>query len=122
MSDTGSNTPKTTAEDHKTLGQRLDARLAEIDNGIQALEERGKKIKEGASESAREHLASLRASRKALVARIDELRGSGSEALADIKEGVDSSWDEIRKGARELSAGVSKALSRFRDDDDEKKA
>ncbi len=108
------------AEDKRTLGQRLDARLAEIDSGIQALEERGKKLKEGASESAREHLASLQESRKALVARMGELKGSGSEALADLKEGVDSSWDEIRKGARELSAGVSKALSRFRDDDEDK--
>ncbi len=106
---------KTIAE--PTVRQRIDARLKEIDKGIDALEARAKEIREDTAETVRESLASLRKKRKALVSRLGELGGSSSEALGDIKDGAGNAWDELRQSARDLSTGVGKALDRFRKGD-----
>ena len=98
---------KTTDKKEPTIGERIDARLKEIDRGIRALEERGKEAQDDALES-------LRQRREAVKARLTELRGSGSEALGDLKEGAGNAWDDLRQSARDLSAGVSSAVQRFR--------
>ncbi len=104
-------------EPEPTIGQRIDARLKEIDQGIRALEERGKEVQEGAVETIRENLASLRKRREVLMSRLREVRGSSSGALEDLKEGTEDAWGELQQSARDLSKGVSKALHRFRGED-----
>ena len=88
--------------------------MREIDEGIDALEARGQVVHDEAAASIRETLGTLRVQRQAMTDRLARLRDAGGDALEDLQGGAANAWDELRQGVRDLSAGVSKARSRFR--------
>jgi len=99
--DTAAEFAKQTKDEYQS---KLDSRLAELDEEIVMLRERGSQLKDDAKVRWDEKLAELEIKREAARAKLAEVKASSTEAWKDLQKGAQSAWDELDKAFRDASS------------------
>lgn len=92
------------AQTKESFEVRLEAGLAEMDDEMERLHEKGRALKDEAKARWNEKMAELEAKRKVAGEKLDELRKSTAEAWGHLEKGAQSAWDDVRKAFQEAAA------------------
>ena len=98
--DTATHAASQAKEDFET---RLKASLAEMEEEIARLHEKGHALKDEAKTRWNEKMADLEAKQKVARDKLDELRKSTAEAWEHLEKGAQSAWDDVRKAFQEAA-------------------
>ena len=99
--DTAAEFAKQTKEEYQS---KLDLRLAELDEEIVMLRERGNQLKDDTKVRWEQKLAELEVKREAARVKLAEVKESSAEAWKDVQKGAQSAWDELDKAFQEASS------------------
>jgi len=90
-----------TKEDYVAeMKKRIDEWSAEID----ALQEKGHEVKEGAKEKYQEQLVALRAQRAEGEKKLDELQAASEHNWEEFKAGAENVWEAMKDSAAAFRA------------------
>lgn len=92
------------AQTKESFEVRLEAGLAEMDDEMERLREKGRALKDEAKARWNEKMAELEAKRKVAGEKLDELRKSTGEAWEHLEKGAQSAWDDVRKAFQDAAA------------------
>lgn len=92
------------AQTKESFEVRLEAGLAEMDDEMEKLREKGRALKDEAKARWNEKMAELEAKRKVAGEKLDELRKSTGEAWEHLEKGAQSAWDDVRKAFQDAAA------------------
>lgn len=92
------------AQTKESFESRLEAGLAEMDDEMERLHEKGRALKDEAKARWNEKMAALEAKRKVAGEKLDELRKSTGEAWEHLEKGAQSAWDDVRKAFQDAAA------------------
>lgn len=98
--DTATRAAAQSKEDFET---RLKARLAEMDEEIGRLHEKGHALKDEAKARWKEKMADLEAKQKIASEKLDEVRKSTGEAWGHLEKGAQAAWEDVRKALQEAA-------------------
>jgi len=98
--DTASRAAAQAKEDFET---RLKASLADMDEEIERLREKGHALKDEAKTRWKEKMAALEAKQKVARDKLDEARKSTGEAWGHVEKGAQAAWDDVRKAFQEAA-------------------
>lgn len=98
--DTATRAAAEAKEDFET---RLTASLAEMEDEIERLREKGRTLKDEAKTRWNEKMADLEAKQKAARDKLDEVRESTAEAWDRVEKGARAAWDDMRKAFQEAA-------------------
>jgi hypothetical protein len=82
---------------------RLKAGLAEMEEDIERLHEKGHALKDEAKARWKEKMADLEAKQKAARDKLDEVRKSTGEAWEHMEKGAQAAWDDVRKAFQDAA-------------------
>lgn len=82
---------------------RLKAGLAEMEEDIERLHEKGHALKDEAKARWKEKMADLEAKQKAARDKLDEARKSTGEAWGHMEKGAQAAWDDVRKAFQDAA-------------------
>ena len=100
--DTATRAAAQSKEDFET---RLKAHLAEMDEEIGRLHEKGHALKDEAKARWKEKMADLEAKQKIASEKLDEVRTSTGEAWGHLEKGAQAAWEDVRKALQEAAKG-----------------
>lgn len=92
------------AQTKESFEVRLEAGLAEMDDEMERLREKGRALKDEAKARWNEKMAELEAKRKVAGEKLDELRKSTGEAWEHLEKGAQSALDDVRKAFQDAAA------------------
>jgi TolA-binding protein len=99
--DTAAEFAKQTKDEYQS---KLDSRLAELDEEIVMLREKGSQLKDDAKVRWEIKQAELETKREAARIKLAEVKASSAEAWKDLQKGAQSAWDELDKAFRDASS------------------
>ena len=83
---------------------KLNARLAQLDEEIVMLREKGSELKDDAKTRWDEKLVNLESKREAARVKLAEVKDSSAEAWKDIQKGAQSAWNDLDTAFRDASS------------------
>lgn len=92
--------PTLSLEDFET---RLKASLAEMEEEIERLREKGHALKDEAKTRWQEKMADLESKQKVAREKLDEVRKSTAEAWEHVEKGSQAAWEDVRKALQEAA-------------------
>ena len=98
--DTSAHAAAQVKEDFET---RLKASLAEMDEEMDRLHEKGRALKDEAKTRWTEKMADLEAKQQAARDKLGEVRKSTGEAWEHLEKGAQSAWDDVRKAFQDAA-------------------
>lgn len=98
--DTATRAAAQAKEDFET---RLKASLAEMEEEIERLREKGDALKDEAKTRWKEKMADLEAKQKVARDKLDEVRTSTAEAWEHVEKGAQAAWEDVRKALQEAA-------------------
>lgn len=107
-----SDPPGTPDPQRSTVEQRLEAKLAELEQELADLGVRAERAGEAAKAEARESLESLRERSVEVRERLAEMRSASAERWQDVKGGFERGLVELEAGARRAKGEVDAWLER----------
>ena len=98
--DTATRAAAQSKEDTET---RLKAGLAEMEEEIERLRDKGHALKDEAKARWKEKMADLDAKQQVARDKLDELRKSAGEAWGHMEKGAQAAWDDVRKALQDAA-------------------
>jgi hypothetical protein len=98
--DTATRAAAQAKEDFET---RLKAGLAEMEEKIERLREKGDALKDEAKTRWREKMADLEAKQRVARDKLEEVRESTTEAWGHVEKGAQAAWENVRKALQEAA-------------------
>lgn len=84
--------------------QRLEAQLKDWDARLSVLSAKAQRVKADARIGYENEVETLRRNRAAARAMLEDLGKRGEDAWEDMKDGVETARDEMRRGLEKLAA------------------
>jgi len=91
------------AQTRESFETRLEAGLAEMDDEMERLHEKGRALKDDAKSRWNKKMVELEAKRKVASEKLNELRKSTGEAWEHLEKGAQSAWDDVRKAVQDAA-------------------
>jgi hypothetical protein len=91
------------AQAKEDIETRLKDSLAEMEEEIEGLREKGHALKDEAKARWKEKMADLDAKQKVAREKVGELRKSTGEAWGHLEQGAQAAWDDVRKAFQEAA-------------------
>lgn len=91
------------AQAKEEFESRLKASLAEMEEEIDRLHEKGHALKDEAKARWTEKIADLEAKLQVARDKLGEVRQSTGEAWEHLEKGAQSAWDDVRKAFQEAA-------------------
>jgi hypothetical protein len=84
--------------------KKMDAQLKKWDADVDALNAAGEKASAEARATYKEQIKGLRIDRDATYKKLRQMRAAGETAGAQLKAGLDTAWDSMRKSLEKASS------------------
>jgi uncharacterized coiled-coil DUF342 family protein len=94
-------------ENREEYQGKMEAQLSEWGAEIDKLKDRADRAAADTRQGCYDQIEALHAKQASIQAKLQELKTSGDDAWGDLKEGLDSSWNEVRDS-------FNKAAARFK--------
>jgi TolA-binding protein len=88
------------AQGTEEFATEVRAQLANIDSRVEQLEEQANTLTADARAEWQEHQQQIQEKRDALEAKLSELSAASDDAAADLREGVQTAWDEFEAAVK----------------------
>lgn len=98
--DTASRAAAQAKEEFET---RFKASVAEMEEEIERLRDKGLALKDEAKTRWKEKMADLEAKQRVARDKLDELRKSTGEAWGHLEKGAQAAWEDVRKAFQEAA-------------------
>ncbi len=87
--------------------EELEARLGDLTGNIEELQRRAREAGKTGQETLKREVERLQEQRGELQGKLEQARYSGTEALDDVKSGLERAWSDLK-------SGIDNAFERFK--------